>query len=92
MKGANPDENLDMFKQLLLFLRVKGLNINKNSFTPQSELHTTNLCFLLFCSIYGEIHRELSFLDIKVTISERNNDIPRKFVLLNMFEKDQILR
>ena len=30
-----------------------------------------NYAFLLFWSIFGEIHRELFFLDIKVTISEK---------------------
>ena len=43
--------------------------------------------FLLFGSIFGEIHRELLFLVQKVSISERSIEIHRKFVFLNMFEK-----
>ena len=44
-----------------------------------------------FLSIFGEIYRELHFLDQKVNISEKNREILRKFVFLNMFEKAQIL-
>ena len=39
-----------------------------------------------------EIHRELFFLDIKVTILQSSTEILRKFVFLTMFEKGQILR
>ena len=41
-----------------------------------------NYAFLLFWSILGEIHRELFFLDIKVTISETSTDILKKYVFL----------
>ncbi len=51
-----------------------------------------NYAFLLFWSIFEEIHRELFFLVKKVTISETSNEILRKFVFLTMFEKEQILR
>ena len=43
-------------------------------------------------SIFGETHRDLFFLVNKVTISEMTTDILRKFVVLTMFEKWQILR
>ena len=39
-----------------------------------------------FEEFFGEIHRELFFLDVKVTISETNTEILRKFAFLNMFE------
>ena len=39
-----------------------------------------------------EIHRELFFLDIKMTISETSTEKLRKFVFLTVFEKGQILR
>ena len=45
-----------------------------------------NYDFLLFCSIYGEIHRELFFLDLKMTILETSTEILRKLVFLTMFE------
>ena len=48
--------------------------------------------FLLFWSIFGEIHRELFFLDIKVTIAEKSTEILRKFVFLTILERGQILR
>ena len=43
-KGENPEENLDLFKQLLFIKPLKGENINKNCFSPQSEPHTAKLC------------------------------------------------
>ena len=51
-----------------------------------------NYAFLLFWSIFGEIHIELFFLAIKVTISETSTEILRKFVFLTMFEWSKILR
>ena len=51
-----------------------------------------NYAFLLFWCFFGEILRELLFLDIKVTISETSTEILRKFVFLTTFEKGKILR
>ena len=51
-----------------------------------------NYAFLLFWSIFGEIHRELLFLIQKLTISEKSTEILRKFVFLNKFEKGKIRR
>ena len=48
--------------------------------------------FLLLLCIVEDIHRELFFLDIKVTIAETSTEILWKFVYLTMFEKGQILR
>ena len=45
-------------------------------------------CFEAFSGISLKIH----FLVNKVTISERSSEIIRKFVFLNNFEKEQILR
>ena len=50
-----------------------------------------NYAFLLFWSIFGEIHREIFFLVTKVTLSEMSTEILRKFVFLTMFEKGKIL-
>ena len=44
---------------------------------------------MLFRSIFGEIHRELFFLDTKMTITETRTEIVRKFVFLTMFEKSK---
>ena len=51
-----------------------------------------NYAFLLFWSIFWEIHRELLFLVQKLTISEKSPEILRKFVFLNKFEKVKIKR
>ena len=51
-----------------------------------------NYAYLWFWSILGEIHRELFFLDIKVTTSKTRTEILRKFVFLTIFEKGLILR
>ena len=47
LKGSNPEENLDFFKQLILIKPVKldKYQINKNCFSPQNEPHTAKLCF-----------------------------------------------
>ena len=45
-----------------------------------------------FEAFFLVIHRELFFLDIKVTIAETRTEILRKFVFLTMFEKGQIRR
>ena len=47
-KRVNPEENLDLFKQLFLIKPVKGENINKTGFSTQSEQHTAKYVFLLF--------------------------------------------
>ena len=87
-KGANPEENLDLFKQLFLIKPLKGGQIlTKTVFLLKVSHIQLNYAFLLFWSILGEIHRELHFLVQKVTISEKSTEILRKFVFLNKFEK-----
>ena len=54
--------------------------------------HTAKLCLSVVLKHFGGIHREIFFLDIKVTISETSTEILRKLVFLNIFEKGQILR
>ena len=44
VEKENPEENLDLFKQIFLIKPVKGDNINKNCFSPQSEPHSAKLC------------------------------------------------
>ena len=92
-KGANPEENLDLFKQLFLVKPLKwGKYLQKLDFLPKVSHIQLNNTFMLIWSIFGEIHRELLFLVQKVTISEKSREILRKFVFLNMFEKGNILR
>ena len=43
LKGENPEDNLDLFQQMFLIIPVKGININKNSFSPQSEPDSAKL-------------------------------------------------
>ena len=70
----------------------KGTNIKqKLFFSPMSNIQL-NYALLLFWSILEEIHRELLFLDQKVTFSERRTEILTNFFFLNMFENGQILR
>ena len=92
LKRVNPEENLDLFKQLLLIKPVKGDNIKKNIFLLKVSHLELNYAFLLFWSILGEIQSEVLFLVKKGAISERSTETLRKFVFLNMFEKGQILR
>ncbi len=48
LKRLNPEENLELFKQLFLIKPVKGTNINKNCFSPQRNQLQINYAFLLF--------------------------------------------
>ena len=72
--------------------QLKGTIINKDFFLPKVSHIELNYVFLLFWSIFVEIHQKIIFLDKNLTISERSNEILRMFVLLNMLEKRQILR
>ena len=61
------------------------INTNKNVFLHNVSHILLNNVFLLFWSIFVEIHRELFFLDIKVAISEMSTEILRIF-FFNIFE------
>ena len=61
-KRVNPDENVDLFKQLFLIKPVKGDNIKKKVFIPKLSHLELNYAFLLFWSIFGEIQSEVLFL------------------------------
>ena len=65
--------------------------MNKNSFYTKSESHTAKLLLSVVLRFLGEIHREVFFLDKKVTIAETSTEILRMFVFLTMFEIEQIL-
>ena len=86
LKGANHEEYLDWFKELFLIKPLKGDKYYQKLFISQSEPHTAKLCLSVVLKTFGEIHRELFFLDIKVTISETSTEILRKFLFLTMFE------
>ena len=58
--------------------------MKNNCFTPQSEPPTSKLCFSIVLMHFGEIHRELFFLDIKVAISESSTVIFRKKISYNV--------
>ena len=82
-----------MFKQLFFNQTSKRGQILTKTFFLQKVSHILlNYASLLFCSIFGEIIRELFFLDIKLTISEKSTKRLRKFVFLAMFERGKILR
>ena len=67
------------------------LNIPENASEQQKSIQL-NYAFLLFWSIFGEIHRELIFSVQKKTISEKSTEILRKFVFHNKFETGHIMR
>ena len=72
-------------KKIFLIKPLKGDKYLKKILNKLSHIQL-NYAFLLFWSIWGEIHRELFFLDIKVTISETRTEILRNLVFLTMFE------
>ena len=82
VEGANPEENLDLFKQLFFYQTSKsGQILTQTVFLHKMSHILLNYTFPLFLSILGEIYRELSSLDIKVTISETSNEILKFFFL-----------
>ena len=84
---------MDLFKQLFLIKSLKWDNINKKMFfSTKWGIYCKIMPFCCFWSIFGEIHRELFFLDTNVTRSKTITEILRKFVFLTMFEKEQILK
>ena len=59
---ANPEENLDLFKQLFFWNHLNGININKNCFSPQSEPHTAKLCLsVVLKNFWGNSWRNFLF-------------------------------
>ena len=69
-----------------------GQLLTKNVFLHKMSHIQINFAFLFFWIILGLIHWKNLFLVQKVTISERRSKIRRKFVFLNKFEKERILR
>ena len=65
----------------------KEIIIKKIVFLQKVSHILLDYAFLLFWSIFGEIHRELLFLVQKVTMSETSTEILRKFVFLTLFER-----
>ena len=53
LKGANTEENLNLFKQMFVIKQVKGININKNYCSPQSETRTAKLCLSVVLKHFG---------------------------------------
>ena len=60
----------------------RGEILQKNNFLRKLSHIQLNFAFLLFWSIFWEIHRELLFLVKKVTISEKSTEIIRNFFFL----------
>ena len=72
--------------------QLKGTNINKNGFSPQNKPHTAKLCFSVVLKYFRANSLKTSLFSQKLTISERNTEIIRKFVFHNKFEKGQTKR
>ena len=84
----NLEENLALIKQIFFKQTSKrGYILTKTVFLFKVCHILLNYAFLLFWSFLGEIHRELFFRNIKVTISEKSAKILRKIVFLTMFER-----
>ena len=67
------------------------MNFFKNALTKKKYstyvTHTAKLSLSVVLKHFSDKHRELFFLDIKVTLSEMSNDVLRKFVILTMLER-----
>ena len=72
LKADNPEENLALFKQFFFKQTSKrGYILTKTLFLHNVRDILLNYAFVLFWSIYGEIIRELFFLDLKGTSQKR---------------------
>ena len=91
LKRVNPEENLDLFKQLCLIKPVKREKFNKNSFSTKSEPHTAKLCFSLVLENFLGNSQRTSLISQKIDISEKSTEKLRKFVFLKKFEKGQMV-
>ena len=66
LKSINPEENLDLFKQLFLVKPVKWENLTKPCCFPQSEPHTAKLCFsVVLKHFFGKFTEKFSFYSKK---------------------------
>ena len=93
IKVTIAETSTEIFKKFIFLTIFERCNYKKKNVFLHNVSHILlNYAYLLFWSIFGEIHRELLFLDIKVTIAETSAEIFKKFVFLTMFEKGQILR
>ena len=94
LKGANPEKNLDLFKQLFLIKPLikplKGTNINKNFFPLKLSHIQLNCAFLLFWNILGEIHWILLVLFKNVTLLKCSSELLWKITFPNKIEKEKI--
>ena len=76
-----------------MYKAVKGDKYKQKLFFHNKMSHIQLIyAFLSFWSFFREIHWKLLFLIQKLTISVRSSEILRKFVFLNKFEKEEILR
>ena len=56
-------------------------------FPSQSVPRIAKLCLSVFLSIFGEFHRELFYLYIKMTISEKSTEIVSNLFFLPCLER-----
>ena len=86
LKGANTEENLDLFKNYLWSNQWKGIITNKNCFSQQGEPHIAknipSCCFEVF---WGKFIENFPF-NINVTITEKSTEIFSQFFFLTIFE------
>ena len=83
---------MDLFKQLFLIKLLKGTNINKNCFSPQSEPQSEKLCFTVILKHFRGNSQRTSLFSPKSDYLRKRTEIRRKFVFLNKFENGPILK
>ena len=87
LKGVNPEENVDLFKQQFLIKPEKlGKYLQKRVFFLKVSHIQLNYAFLLFWSIFGEITDKFSYYS-KKWLCQNGALKFSEFVFLKMFEK-----
>ena len=69
-----------------------GEILTKTCFSPEIEPYTAKLCFSVDLKNFCGNSQGTSLFIQKVTISETSTETLRKFVFINKFESEQILR
>ena len=87
-----PEEIWISLKSYFWSNQLKGININKKCFSPQSEPHTAKLCLSVVLNHLGGNSQRTSLFSQKSDSLKTSTDKLRNFFFLAMFEKMQILR
>ena len=89
---ANPEENLDLFKQTFMIKPVKWEKLKKKLFFNPKWQHTAKLCFFFFFKLFRGNSQRTYLFGPKIDYLRKEPRYTQKFVCLYNFEMGKILR